>query len=194
MRALALRYAPQVLAAHDLAELAALTVPSWELVERARATLCDPASRGRYHDWLRTRPALRTTWAIEPEQATRAEAAFARGQAALASGDVHRAVGELAQSCRLCPGHPEPEATLACARYRVMSAGGGDRAALARKERAFVEDLLLGRRPWPRAQVALAMLCAAGDDVESAQWYVAQALAVEPNLPGALALRERLGR
>lgn len=189
----AVRYAPRALAAWDLAEHAAAVQPLWELVEKARATLCDLPARGRYHDWLRSRRELSTVWAIEPETARLAAEAFARGQRALGEGEIHRAVGELAAACRHQPGHPEYEATLAWARFRVQVAAGHDRSALARRERLEVERVLAGARPWPRALLALALLCAADGDAEAARWHVQQALAVEPSLAGALALRERLG-
>lgn len=190
----ALRYSPAALAAHDLAELAATVQPMWELVEKARATLIDLPARGRYHDWLRSRAALRTTWAVDPQVAKAAAEAFERGQRALGESDVHRAVGELAAACRAQPGHPEYEATLAWARYRVQVAAGQDRDAVARRERASVEELLIGRRPWPRALIALALLCTSCDDLDGARWHLSQALAVDPTMPAAVQLQQRLAR
>lgn len=191
-RALAARYSPSALASYDLAELADAVAPSWELVERARATLLDMPARGRYHDWLRSREDLRSTWAIEPEAAAGAAEAFARGQAELGAGELHRAIGELARACRLHTGHPEYEATLAWARFRVGDLAGHPRAELLARERAFVEELLLGCRPWPRALLALALLCAADGDRRSAQWHLHQALAFDPSLAAARALRQKL--
>jgi hypothetical protein len=190
----AARYAPAVLAPHDLSDLAGSVQPMWELVEKARATLMAPPARGRYHDWLRSKADLRTIWAVDPHVARLAAEAFERGQRALGDGDVHRAVGELAASCRAQPGHPEYEATLAWARFRVQVAAGQDRDPVARRERATVEELLTGRRPWPRALVALALLCAACDDAEGARWHLAQALAVDPAMPAALQLQQHLAR
>jgi hypothetical protein len=193
-RVQALRYAPAALATFDLGELAATVQPMWELVDKARATLLNPAARGRYHDWLQQKRDLHTVWAIEPKAATAAMQAFLRGQQALGEGDVHRAVGELAAACRAQPGHPELEATLAWARYRVQVAAGHDRDALAHRERAALEELLTGGRPWPRALVALALLCAACEDLEAARWHLQQALLVDPAMPAAQQLQRRLMR
>jgi hypothetical protein len=190
----ALRYAPAVLASHDLAELAAHAEPIWALVEKARAVLVDHAQRGRYHDWLRQKlPELRTVWAIDPTVAQTAIAAFARGQRYLGDGDVHKAMSELAIACRHFPGHPEYEASLAWARYRVQVASGRDRVEAAVSERRTLDQLLLGCRPWPRALVALALLCAAGGDVAAARWHLHVALAIDPSEPAAVQLAQRLG-
>jgi hypothetical protein len=193
-RLVGLRYAPGALAGHDLADLAQLVEPGWALVDRARAVLVDHARRGRYHDWLRQKlPELRTVWAIDPATAQAAAAMFARGQRSLGDGDVHRAMGELAAVCRQFPGHPEYEASLAWARYRVQVGSGRDRIEAALAERAALEDLLLGRRPWPRALVALALLCAAAGDADAARWHLHTALAVDPTTPAAAQLAQRLG-
>jgi len=186
------RYAPQVLAAHDLGDLATSDA-MWAVVEKARHVLVDHAARGRYHDWLRSRVDLRTTWAIEPAAVKRAAESFARGQHALADGDVHRAMSELAGACRYHPGHPEYETNLAWARYRVQVASGRDQTEAARRERANVEGVLLGCRVWPRALVALALLCVAAGDVDSARWHLRTALIADPNLPAAQQLARRLG-
>jgi hypothetical protein len=189
-----LRYAPSVLATHDLAELAALVQPTWELVGKAHSVLVDHAQRGRYHDWLRQKlPELRTTWAIDPTTARSAATAFARGQRSLGDGDVHKAMGDFATACRLFPGHPEYEANLSWTRYRVQVGSGRDRLEAAIAERRALEDLLLGRRPWPRALVALALLCAAAGDVDAARWHLHIALAIDPALPAAVQLAQRLG-
>jgi uncharacterized protein HemY len=131
-------------------------------------------------------------WAVDPEVARLASSAFERGQRALGEGDVHRAVSELAAACRAQPGHPEHEATLAWARYRVQVAAGGDRDALARRERKALDTLLTGIRPWPRALVALALLCAAEGDIDAARWHLSQALTVDPTMPAAIQLQQRL--
>jgi len=191
---LATRYAPPALAAHDLAGVASLVKPMWTLVEKARSVLVDHAQRGRYHDWLRQRMAtLRTVWAIEPARVTAAADSFARGQRALGAGDVHRAMSDLAAACRAFPGQPEYEANLAWARYRVQIDSGRDRTEAALAERHTVEQLLLGCRPWPRALIALALLCVATQDPDSARWYLHSALAVDPTLPAAVQLARRLG-
>ncbi|HUJ58795.1 MAG TPA: hypothetical protein VLX92_09890 [Kofleriaceae bacterium] len=188
------RYAPRVLGRHDLADLAAIAAPTWQLVEKARSVLVDDAARGRYTDWLRAHlPELVTTWAIDAKAIAAASEAFARGQRALGAGDVHRAMSELAAACRHHPGHPEYEANLGWARFRVQVAGGKEPIAAATAERRAVEDLLLGRKPWPRALVALAMLCAAAGDADAARWHLHGALAADPTLPAAQQLAQRLG-
>lgn len=192
-RLVGLRYAPAALAGHDLGELAALVQPTWDLIEKARAVLIDHPQRGRYHDWLRQKRDLRTVWAVDPTVARAAAAAFARGQRSLGEGDAHRAMGELAAACRQFPGHPEYESSLAWARYRVQVASGRDRVEAATAERAAIEQLLRGRRPWPRALVALALVCAAGGDVDSARWHLRTALAIDPSTPAAAQLAQRLG-
>jgi hypothetical protein len=188
------RYAPSVLAAWDLADLAPQARPLWELVEKARSVLVDLPNRGRYNDWVAQRMStLRTTWAIPLDAAQTAADAFARGLRALGEGDVHRAMSEMASACRHHAGHPEYEVHLCWARYRVEVAAGKDKAALAKTERAKARGYLLGTRPWPRAQVALALLCAADGDVDAARWHVGEALAIDPSLPAAQQLVQRLG-
>ncbi|MBP9208063.1 MAG: tetratricopeptide repeat protein [Kofleriaceae bacterium] len=193
-RAVGQRYAPALLARFDLGDTAALVGPMWELVEKARQVLLDPPARGRYHDWLRGKlPTLKTAWAIDAGPAKLAADAFARGQRALGEGDAHRALSELATACRHHAGHPEYEANLAWARYRVQVTSGKDREGMARAERAAVEELLTGTRAWPRGLLALALLCAADGDPDSARWHLREALAVDPNLPAAQQLLARLG-
>ena len=106
---------------------------------------------------------------------------------------MHKAMSELAQACRAFPGHPEYEANLAWARYRVQVGSGRDRIEAAVTERKTVEEILIGCRPWPRALLALALLCAASGDADSARWHLGQALQVAPNLPAAAQLAKRLG-
>jgi hypothetical protein len=188
------RYAPAILASVDLGDLAGHVARLWEVASKARSVLVDLPSRGRYNDWVAGRLAtLRTSWAIELGAARAAADAYGRGQRALGDGDVHKALSELATACRQHPGHPEYEANLAWARYRVEVAAGKDRAQTARVERARAEATLRGTRPWPRAQVALALLCAADGDVEAARFQVADALAFDPGLAAAQQLHARLG-
>lgn len=188
------RYSPQVLRRFDLGELTALVAPIWEQVEDARGTLVDDAARGRYADWVRTNlKALDTVWSIEPGAARLAADAFVRGQQALGQGDAHRAMGDFAMACRHHPGHPEYEANLSWVRFRVQVAAGKDQQQAAAAERRAVEEHLAGRRPWPRALVALAMLCAAGGDADTARWHLRTALIIDPHLPAAIALAQRLG-
>ncbi|MBA2540122.1 MAG: hypothetical protein H0V17_10845 [Deltaproteobacteria bacterium] len=193
-QSVASRFAPQVLDAHDLSELQALVRPMWELVEKARSVLVDHAQRGRYHDFLRQKiDTLHTVWAIDPSAVTAAAEAFVRGQRALGEGDVHKAMSDLAVACRHFPGHPDYEANFAWARYRVQVSSGRDRVEGAVHERKQIEELLVGRRPWPRALVPLALLCAAGNDADSARWHLHTALTIDPTIPAAAQLAQRLG-
>lgn len=188
------RYSPKALSRFDLAELVSLVKPTWEVVEKARMTLVDHAARGRYMDWIRANLAqLDTIWSIPEGQIKDAAEAFARGQVVLSQGDAHRAMGDFARACRNHPGHPDYEANLAWARFRVAVAGGKDQREAAVAERRTVEEYLVGRRPWPRALVALALLCAAGGDQDAARWHLHIALQVDPNVPAAAALAQRLG-
>ncbi len=188
------RFRPSVIDRYDLAETAASVAPMWELVEKARAVLIDDPARGRYHDWLRQKAGeLKTVWAIDPKAVAAGADAFARGQSSLGEGDVHRAMSELATACRHHPGHPDYEANLAWARYRVQVASGRDQVEAATAERAMIEQLLLGCKPWPKALVALALLALGGGDAEAARWYVANALSVDPNVAAGAQLATRLG-
>lgn len=193
-RLIAARYSPRAMSRFDLGDLTHLIKPTWELVEKARATLVDDAARGRYGDWLRQHlHELTTTWAIEARSIQEAAEAFARGQQILAQGDAHRAMGEFARACRNHPGHPDYEANLAWARFRVQVAAGKDQREAAEAERRSVEEVLAGCRPWPRALIALALLCAAGGDADAARWHLHIALQIDPNVPAAAQLAQRLG-
>ena len=190
---LASRYSPKLLAIHDLSELAVHVQPIWELVDKAYSVLRDIPARGRYHDWLRERlPDLRTSWALEDNPIKSSGEAFVRGQQCLADGDVHRAMSEFASACRFHPGHPEYETNLAWTRYRVQVAAGKDRHAVAREERLRAEAAVVGTKPWPRAQLALALLCAADGDSDAAQFQLQNALAADPSLVAAHQLLQRL--
>lgn len=193
-RLVAARYSPKAMSRFDLAELAGLVKPMWELIEKARTTLVDHAARGRYTDWLRKNLGeLTTVWAISEHAAKDAQEAYVRGQRTLGEGDAHRAMGEFARACRLHPGHPDYESNLAWARFRVQVASGKDQVEAATAERTTVEEYLIGCRPWPRALVALALLCAASGDADAARWHLHIALQVDPNVPAAAQLAQRLG-
>lgn len=193
-RVLEWRYGPGRTGAVDLGDTAALAAPAWDQVERARKVLNDVAARGRYNDWLRDRwSQLETRWGIDGASSSAAAEFYGRAQQALTAGDVHRALSEMAAAARNHPGHPEYEAGLAWARYRVEVAGGRDQAEIARRERGVAERATLGMRPWPRALLALALLCVADRDLDSARWYLREALAVDPSSPAARQLMARLG-
>jgi hypothetical protein len=193
-RVLQWRFGPERTGAVDLGDATALAAPAWDQVERARKVLNDIAARGRYNDWLRDRwSQLETRWGIDSASASAAAEFYGRAQQALTAGDVHRALSEMAAAARNHPGHPEYEAGLAWARYRVEVAGGRDQAEIARRERGVAERATLGMRPWPRALLALALLCVADRDLDSARWYLREALAVDPSSPAARQLMARLG-
>jgi hypothetical protein len=156
--------------------------------------IVDHAERGRYMDWMRAHLAeIHTVWGIPETQAKDAADAFARGQQSLGQGDAHRAMGDFARACRNHPGHPDYEANLCWVRFRLQVAAGKDQREVALAERKSVEEHLAGRRPWPRALVALALLCAAGGDAEAARWHLHIALQIDPNVPAAAQLAQRLG-
>lgn len=193
-RALALRYAPDRLPGFDLAGLAPLVEPLWQQILTARAALMDWSARGRYNDWLAAhRKQLQTTWS-QPVQAAAAEDAFQRGQHALLAGDAFKAVSHLASAARAQPDHPDYEVTLAWARYRADVARGQPKAEAATREHRLAETMLVGRRPWPRALVALGLLAAAAGDNEAARWHLHEALTVDPSSPAARQILQRLGR
>jgi hypothetical protein len=193
-RLIGARYSPKAMGRFDMGDVAHLVQPTWDVVVKARATLHDHAQRGRYVDWLRQNiSTLDTIWAIDPQALEDAQQAFARGQHILSQGDAHRAMGEFARACRHHPGHPDYEANLAWARFRVQVASGKDQREAAMAERLAVEEHLAGRRPWPQALVALALLCAAGGDADAARWHLHIALQIDPNVPAAAQLAQRLG-
>jgi hypothetical protein len=191
---LGLRYAPAAIARFDLGDVEPLAEPAWTLIEQARSTLVDDASRGRYNDWLREHlRELDLGWAIDLKAAKVAADHYVRAQQALGAGDTPRAMSELAAACRNHPGHPEYEATLAWVRFRVQIDAGKEPRATAAAERAKVEPMLRGVRPWPRARVALALLCAASGDPDAARWHLRVALSIDPEVAGGAALAKRLG-
>jgi len=178
----------------DLGDCAALAGPCWDQIERAKKVLIELPSRGRYNDWLRDHwSEIRTSWAIDAAATRAAAEAYARAQHALAAGDPHRALSEAAAAARHQPGHPDYETGLAWARYRVEVIGGADAAAAARRERQVATLATLGTRPWPRALVALALLCIADRDADSARWHLREVLTIDPASPAARQLMTRLG-
>jgi Tetratricopeptide repeat len=194
VRMLSVRFAPERTQSLDLSGAAALVAPLWKAVLEARAVLLDPASRLKHHDELRARPSLTSPWVVGPHDRERAEQAFARGQRALLDGEAFKAVSEMAAAARSHADHPDYECSLAWARYRAELARGNPREQAASRERASAEKALLGRRPWPRALVAVALLCTADGDPDSARWYLREALQCDPNHPTAQQLLARLGR
>jgi hypothetical protein len=192
-RILATRYGPRRLAALDLAAITPLVEPLWNQLLQARATLLDWSERGKYNDYVGANLAsLKTEWANPDIDAETAAGFFARGQSALVEGKVHQAVSHLAGACRWHPGHPDYEVSLAWARYRADVQADKPKDEVARRERAAAERALLGRRPWPRALTALGLLCVADNDPDAARWHLREALAIDPNLPAARRVLQRL--
>lgn len=188
------RFGVATITGFDLGDRAALASPAWEQVERAKKVLLDIAARGRYNDWLRDHwSEVTTSWAIDAAAARAAAEAYARAQHALAKGDPHRALSEAAAAARQHPGHPDYETGLAWTRYRVDVIGGADAAASARRERAAATAATCGTRPWPRALVALALLCLADRDPDAARWHLREVLEIDPQSPAARQLMTRLG-
>jgi hypothetical protein len=193
-QALAVRYAPERMEKLDLGDAAGLVAPIWKAIQRARAILSDPADRLRYNEALSAqRGKVQSTWTFGPNDRARAEEAFARGQRALVAGEPFKAVSEMAAAARAHADHPDYEASLAWARYRADLARGKPKEQIVDVERRAAEQALVGRRPWPRALVALALLCAADEDPDAARWHLKEALACDPNLPVAKQLLTRLG-
>src|SRR5262249_41740271 len=152
---LELRYGPEAIAHHDLGDCAALADQAWAQIQRAQRVLGDPRQRAGYDPTL-----VRSVAELEESRLRRrmfadaAERSFVRGQHALASGNVFRAVSELAAAARRMPDQPDYEVYAAWARFladETRGLGGAERVSRAQRERAAAEKALLGRRPWPRA-------------------------------------------
>lgn len=192
---LAVRFSPERLAQLDLGDLAEQVVPLWQVIEKAYQTLRDPAERLRYNEALGRRQGGReSAWAFGPNDRIKADEAYGRGQKALLDGEPFKAVSALATAARTHADHPDYEASLCWARYRAELARGKSREEIGSHERTTAEEHQLGRRPWPRGLLAVALLCAADGDPATAQWYLREALACDPNLPAAKQLLSRLGK
>lgn len=189
---LAVRYAPDRTGAVDLGDHTHLRDPLWEQIRVARQVLRDDYERARYDGGLAQRRAqVSAPWAFEPRNPREAEVSYRRGQQALVDGQAFKAVSAMAAACRASPDHPDYEASLAWARFRAELARGKERGDVIGTERAAAEAALAGRRPWPRALVALALLCASDGDADAARWHLREALTCDPTLPAA---RQLLGR
>jgi hypothetical protein len=189
---LALRFSPQRLADLDLATLQPLVQPIWDQIAEARTVLLSWNDRARYHAALAQQHDRTTEWASDRLDTAGGFEALAKSQKALLDGDVYKALSTAALACRLHPGHPELETSLAWSRYRADVHGGKDRAETARRERAIADGWNLGHRPWPRALVALGLLCAADGDPDSARWHLHEALEADPTHATARQLLQRL--
>lgn len=191
---LALRYHPDRLERLDLSEVAPLVRPIWDGILEARSVLLDVATRARYGDWMAQQRDMRSEWSDPRINAAEAANMMGRGQQSLVSGKPFQAVSDMASACRLHPQHPDYEASLAWARFRADSSkNSDDRAAIATRERAIAEHSLAGHRPWPRALLALGLLCVAEGDADAARWHLHEALECDPNLPAAKQLLQRIG-
>ncbi len=192
-KVLALRYAPNRLERIDLGNTGALVKPLWDQVVQAYTTLAKWGDRKRYIEWVASKgDALRSSWMIDADDARRAADALVIGQKALIDGRIYKAVSDMAAACRLHQQHPEYEASLCWARYRADVSSGKDRATVAKRERETAERAMAGCRPWPRALLALGLLCVADGDAEAARWHLREALAVDPNMPAAKQILARL--
>ncbi len=192
-RTLALRYSPDRLQQLDLAEFASVVNENWQQILAARKVLIDGIDRAKYDHYLTANESeLQGVWAFGNQQIEAAEEYFRRGQAALVAGEVFKAVSSLAGACRSFPDNADYEISLCWAEFRAEMERGADRAQVIGKRRADAEAHLVGRRPWPRALVALALLCAADSDAPAARYHLTEALTVDPNLPAAKQLLGRL--
>lgn len=187
------RFAPERLTGLDLGDLAGLVAPIWQQILRARQTLLTPELRGQHDAHLAQDPQRKNERMRRVVEAADAEAAFVRGQRALAEGDAFRATSELALAARRKPDEPDYEAYAAWARVCADDARGQDRSAAARRERDFAERALLGRRPRPRALFALGLICEAAGDATAAKEHLRAALVCDPRLAPARQALSRLG-
>jgi CheY-like chemotaxis protein len=194
---LELRYGPDAVARHDLGDAVGLAETSWEQIQMARQVLGDPRLRASYDATLvRSGPELEESRLRRRMYADEAERSFVRGQHALASGNVFRAVSELAAAARRMPDQPDYEVYAAWARFladETRGLGGAERIARAQRERSAGEKALLGRRPWPRALFVLGLLCEATGDGAGAIGYFREALVCDDKLVAARQALARLG-
>ena len=192
-RTLALRFSPDRLRQLDLGEFASVVDENWKQILTARNILMDGIERAKYETLVNARRnELQSPWAFDIEDTEVAEEFFRRGQAALVAGEAFKAVSSLAGACRKHPDNADYEVSLCWAEFRADMERGADRAQVIGEKRATGESHLVGRRPWPRALVALALLCAADSDSAAARYHLTEALTVDPNLPAAKQLLGRL--
>ena len=187
-------YSPRRLQGLDLGDLAPLVEPLWQQILKARATLGQIDNRIAYERWLLSHGISLDQRRDDWDRGTRdAEEAFANGQKALGAGDVVKAVAQLARAARMKPDEPDYDCYAAWARVLGEELHGADRAEVATRERATAEQALAGRRPRPRALVALGLLCEAAGDLLSAKEAFEDALDCEPRLQLAKRALQRLG-
>ena len=190
-RTLALRFSPDRLRDLDLSNLASTVDSNWQQVLLAREVLIDGVDRANYDDWADSQQEhLRSPWAFDISDSEKAKDAFRRGQHALMQGEAFSALSNFASACRAHPDNADYETYLCWAKYR-SAAEKADNQLLATC-RKTAEESLQGRRPWPQALVALALLCLADKDPTSARYHLEEALSVTPNLPAAKTLLARI--
>jgi CheY-like chemotaxis protein len=187
--ALATRYGPDAMGRHDLGDLAPLGQAMWTQIGQAHELLADAESRGAHDAEIGVDASARMRERLERDEA---EAAFVRGQRALAARDVFTAVSELAAAARRVPDEPDYEVYGAWTRVLAEAARGRAAADVAREQRRSCEPTLLGRRPRPRAAFALALIAEAAGDADGARGHLDEALACEPRFAAARQMLARL--
>lgn len=191
-RALAIRYSPQRLKEYDLGDHAFIVDSAWQQILLARKVLTNLVDRANYDDWLdgHNEP-LQSSWACDYDEPEHAREAFARGQHALVRGEAFSALSNFAAACRAHPDNADYETYLCWAKFRAAT---GDESTYQLRDlcRRKAEAALVGRRPWPQALIALALLCAADGDAAAARYHLEEALLVQPQLAAAKALLARL--
>lgn len=191
-RALAIRYSPERLKGYDLGNLAFVVDSAWQQILLARKVLTNLVDRANYDDWLDSQDEqLKSSWAFDYEDPERASDAFAKGQHALVQGEAFSAVSNFAAACRAHPDNADYETYLCWAKFRAAKTNESSNELLETC-RTKAEVALLGRRPWPQALIALALLSAAAGDTAGARYHLEEALLVEPQLAAAKALLARL--
>lgn len=191
---LELRYGPEAAARHDLGDLTVAAARAWDVIASARQVLGDPYLRAAYDaslfpvkSDLDDRRLRRRTALDEGERF------FLRAQHALATGDIFRSVSDFASAARRMPDQPDYEVYAAWARVLADEARGGDRQVSAQREREAAERSLLGRRPNPRAELVVGLLCEAAGDAPAAIAHLREALTVDDKLAAARQALARLG-
>lgn len=187
-------FAPEQVADLDLGTLSQLPAMLWKQILEARSVLYYEHTHIQIDAIIDHRPGTYDpcvfgSAAIDHRAAKKI---FNQGQQALAGGDVFKAVSLMARAARMHPEHPVYAAYLHWARYRAEVERGGDKAAAARREREIAETFIYGRRPRAQALVALALLCVADGDPDSARWHVMHASRLDPELAAARRLLARL--
>lgn len=191
------RYGPGARANHDLGDLTGTADRLWEQIVQARRVLGDPRLRAVYDTTVGPRAReLEEARQLRRTLIEEGERFFTRGQNAIRRGAIFRAVSHLATAARRMPDRPDYEICAAWARLLAEDLRAGDRfdrVGAARRERATAEELLRGRRPWPRALFVLGLLCETAGDLPAAIEYLREAAECDPELQAARQALARLG-